>query len=301
MPPLLLPLFDPAGLAPRMTDMLRANSLLFELRRFPDGETYFRADTDVNDRDIILLAALDHPDEKIAPLLFAADSLKDLGARSLTLAAPYLPYMRQDKQFRPGEAITSRTFAHLVSQRFDKLVTIDPHLHRYRLLSDIYTCETRKLTAGPLLAQWISENVKPPFVLMGPDSESRQWVEEVASPINADFIILEKTRHGDRNVEISTVKAPSVPDLTPILVDDTISTATTMCTAVHQIIDAGYSPPICCAVHGIFSGTAYEDLITAGATRIITTNSVAHECNEIDIGVLLANALGKNGKEKQLV
>jgi hypothetical protein len=47
-------------------------------------------------------------------------------ARQVTLVAPYLAYLRQDRRFRPGEGITSRTFTRLISSSFDRLVTVDP-------------------------------------------------------------------------------------------------------------------------------------------------------------------------------
>ena len=68
------------------------------------------------------------------------------------LVTPYLAYLRQDRQFRPGEAVTSRTFARLLSGYADWLVTIDPHLHRYDTLSDIYNIPSRVIHAAPALA-----------------------------------------------------------------------------------------------------------------------------------------------------
>ena len=78
-----------------------------ERRAFPDGETYLRYPDELRGRAVILVCSLDRPDAKFLPLIFAADAARDLGAGSVTLVAPYLAYMRQDKRFLPGEAITS--------------------------------------------------------------------------------------------------------------------------------------------------------------------------------------------------
>jgi ribose-phosphate pyrophosphokinase len=43
--------------------------------------------------------------------------------------------MHQDRPLCYGEAVTSRYFVDLVSRAFDWLVTLDPHLHRYRTLT----------------------------------------------------------------------------------------------------------------------------------------------------------------------
>jgi ribose-phosphate pyrophosphokinase len=70
---------------------------------------------DVAGRSVILLCSLARPNNRILPLLFAADAARDLGAGEVGLVAPYLAYMRQDRRFNPGEAITSQSFARLLS------------------------------------------------------------------------------------------------------------------------------------------------------------------------------------------
>jgi len=87
------------------------------VRSFPDGETYFRHESHVAGRDVVLVCTLDRPDAKFLPLVFAAAAARNLGAASVGLAAPYLAYMRQDRAFNPGEAVTSEIFAKTLSRR----------------------------------------------------------------------------------------------------------------------------------------------------------------------------------------
>src|SRR3546814_4803631 len=94
-----------------------------ETRRFPDGESYVRLLTDVTDKCVDLVCTLARPDEGFLSLVFAADAARDLGVREVTLVAPYLSYMRQDRRFQLGEAVSSKSFARLVSATFDRLVT----------------------------------------------------------------------------------------------------------------------------------------------------------------------------------
>ena len=89
-----------------------------ELRAFPDGETYLRFMSDLSGRTLVIVCTLDRPDEKFLPLLFAAATARELGATKVGLVAPYLAYMRQDRRFKPGEAVTSREVARLVSDAF---------------------------------------------------------------------------------------------------------------------------------------------------------------------------------------
>src|SRR5690606_39789613 len=85
-----------------------------ETRRFPDGESYVRLHSDVAGRAVDLVCTLARPDEQLAMLLFTPDCARELGATEVNLVAPYLAYMRQDKRFNPGEAVSSLTFARVL-------------------------------------------------------------------------------------------------------------------------------------------------------------------------------------------
>lgn len=109
-----------------------------QCRSFPDGETYLRFESPVEGRRVAIVCTLDRPDGKFLPLAYAARTATELGAESVGLVAPYLAYMRQDRRFQAGEALTSDIFASLISREFDWLVTVEPHLHRRKSLSEIY-------------------------------------------------------------------------------------------------------------------------------------------------------------------
>ena len=266
---------------------LPAEAVAFAMRRFPDGETYLRIESAVRGCAVALVCTLRDPDTRFLPLAFMADTLRELGARQVGLVAPYLAYMRQDRRFLTGEAVTSATFARLLSAQFDWLVTVDPHLHRRHALGEIYTIPTEAVHAAPLLTAWIRSHVPQPLVI-GPDAESEQWVREVAEGIPCPYLVLEKVRHGDQTVLVS--KVPEIlrwADRTPVLVDDIISSAATMSATVRQWSEAGLAPPVCLGVHGVFGENAYETLQQAGAGRIVTTNSISHVSNEIDVSSAL--------------
>jgi ribose-phosphate pyrophosphokinase len=252
------------------------------IRQFPDGETYVRVLSDVKKRKTILVCTLAHPDEKLLPLYFLSKTLKSLGAECTCLVAPYLAYMRQDKVFNEGEGVTSEYFASLISGFADTLITTDPHLHRRHSMSEIYSIPCKVLHTSSLISAYISEHITNPL-LIGPDAESEQWVSEVAKNANASFIVLEKTRLGDRDVKVTVPQVEKFKNHTPVLVDDIISTARTM------MKNAGMKPPICIGVHAVFSGNAFEELKKSGVDKIITCNTIPHSSNEIDVTELIAN------------
>lgn len=258
-----------------------------EVHRFPDGESLVRFADAPAGRDVVLICTLRDPDTRLWPLLVAADTARDLGARSVGLVAPYLAYMRQDQQFAPGQAITAKHFARVLSAHLDWLTTVDPHLHRVHTLDEIYSIPTAVVAAAPLLARWIEANVERP-VLIGPDAESRQWVSRVADLAQAPWLILEKTRLSDQRVELTVPDVARWKKSTPVIVDDIISSGGTLVETIHQLREQGLRRPVCVAVHAVFAQWAYWALLEAGAAQIVTTNTIAHDSNAIDIGAAVA-------------
>lgn len=290
MTAVILALNESASLAASVAAKLGAEIGKIEIRRFPDEESYVRIESEVRGRDVIVLASLDRPDEKILQILYLAAAARDLGAVSVGLVAPYLAYMRQDTRFKPGEVVTSKHFAQLVSGWVDWLVTIDPHLHRRSSLGEIYSVPTQVLHAAPLVSEWIKENVANP-ILIGPDEESTQWVAAVAHDAGAPHVVLGKVRRGDRDVEVTVPEFEKWRGYVPVLVDDIISTARTMIETVGHLRRAGMAPPVCIGVHGIFAGNAYDQLQEAGAATVATTNTIPHISNRIDISEIIASGV----------
>lgn len=279
---------SPSSLGHLIAQGMNAEEGRFFLKSFPDGETYLRVESAVKDRLVIINAPLARPNGWILDLLFLADTLRSQGAKQVVLVAPYLAYMRQDKVFHPGEALTSASFARLLSDHVDCLITVDPHLHRYHSLSEIYSIPTHVVPAAPLMSSWIHENVQDPF-LIGPDGESAQWVEEIAQDL--PFIVLNKTRDQEGHVKISWPQDVNIGKRTPVFIDDIISSGGTLIEALSHLKGEQTKPPLCLAIHAIFAGSSYEEVIAAGAHKIITCNTIPHPSNQIDLSPLLLKIL----------
>jgi ribose-phosphate pyrophosphokinase len=297
MPTVLLAMPENEAMAAAVARHLGAQVLTPAMRSFPDGETYLRIDAELRGCKVAVVQTLHHPDGKLLPAIFAADTARALGAAGVGLIAPYLAYMRQDRQFQPGEAVTSKTVARLLSSAFDWLVTVDPHLHRYKSLGDIYTIPSSVLHAAPLIAEWIGKNVESPL-LIGPDAESAQWVGDVARRIAAPFAVLEKTRRGDRDVVVRLGGAIEMRQHTPVLVDDMISSGETMLEALRLVKSLSGRQPVCVAVHGLFADGSDVRLAREGA-RLVTSNTVPHASNAIDAAPLLAAATDQMADTKR--
>jgi ribose-phosphate pyrophosphokinase len=289
MKPLLFAMPGNEELTHLLTSIFGADLGLLETRVFPDGESYVRLVSDVQGRSVVLVCTLDRPNAKTLTLLFAAHAARDLGASHVALVAPYLGYMRQDKRFRPGEAITSNSYGRFLSSAFDWIVTVDPHLHRRASMSEIYSIPVAVCHSAPKVSEWIRDHVSTALVV-GPDAESVQWVSAVAADAGVPYVTLEKTRRGDRDVDITFPDIEQWRGKTPVLVDDIISSGRTMEVAVRRLLSLGFIAPVCLGVHGVFAGDAYQRLVAAGASDVVSTNTVPHKSNGIDISGAVAKA-----------
>lgn len=276
----------------RIAGDLHGTTGAVEVHRFPDGEGRVRINGLVEDTDVVLVAGLEHPDEKVLPLLFATATARDLGAASVGLVAPYLPYLRQDRRFHAGEGVSARYFAGLLSRTVDWLVTVDPHLHRIPTLAELFTVPAEAVHAAPLLAAWIRRHVEAPLIL-GPDAESIQWVASIARLVDAPHDVFDKRRMGDRRVELRLPDLSAHSGRRVVLVDDIISSGSTMAAAVRALRTAGWPAPACLAVHGLFADGAHALLRSAGAGAIVTCNTIPHPSNAINVHGLLVDAVNR--------
>lgn len=285
----LLFTLEPHPLQQKLCDQLGLEPGHLELRRFPDGESYIRITTPVNGAHCIVLADLSRPDSKYLAHVFLFETLRELGAKSVGLVAPYLCYMRQDRRFVDGEAVTSRLFARSLSSHIDWLVTVDPHLHRYQSLDEIYRIPTKVVQGAPALAGWLQgqDNV----LLVGPDAESEQWVSSIAQASGHPYVIGAKQRLGDRRVEVTLPDISRYRGWKAVIIDDVISSGRTIGECVKALKAQGADTIVCAAVHGIFAEASDTYLLGTGLKALITTNTIPHITNEIDVSALLTSPI----------
>jgi ribose-phosphate pyrophosphokinase len=244
--------------------------------------------------DAVLLRGLEDPNARVLEVLFAADALRRRRARRVTLVAPYLGYMRQDAVFREGEAVSQRVVGGLLGAAFDRVLTVEAHLHRVRRLDEVVPCRARSLSAAPALAA-VAEGEPAPLCLVGPDAESAPWVEALAGRLGWPWRVGRKHRRGDAEVE---VEIPALPAgvAGALLVDDVASTGATLAAAAEALARQGVVRIEGVVVHALFAPGAEARLRRAGLARVRSTDTIPHPTNALPVAPLLAEALREAGE-----
>jgi ribose-phosphate pyrophosphokinase len=280
---------DERETACRFAETAGFTSAVVNRHRFPDGEMKLRLPASLPAK-VIVYRSLVHPNEKLIELLFVAQTARQLGASDLTLIAPYLAYMRQDIAFHEGEVVSQKVIGRFLAQVFDGLVTIDPHLHRVSTLEEASPVKRAiTLSGAPLLGDYIAQKIPDAF-LLGPDSESSQWIASAAKKHGFDHAACEKIRRGDKDVQVQ-LPAVDLKDRRVVILDDVASSGRTLAKATRAAIEAGASSVDVAVTHALFADDALQVIREAGVRHIWSTDCIAHESNVVSIAAILAEAL----------
>lgn len=288
--PLLLHFEDETDEAARLARAAGLDAALIERHRFPDDELRLRLPPSLP-QHVVLFRSLHRPNEKLLELLLVARSAGKLGAAHISLVAPYLAYMRQDKAFRPGEVVSQRIVGDFLAGLFDAVITVDPHLHRVDTLTEaIPAPHAIALSGAGLLADIAVQRRERPL-LVGPDAESRQWIETAAGRHGLDSIVCSKIRRGDHDVVIALPAGAEVAGRAVILLDDVASSGQTLARAAVLLREAGARSVDVAVTHALFAQGALEAIHNAGVGEIWSTDCIVHPSNAVQVAPLLAEAL----------
>lgn len=289
---MLLAFADERALAEKLAAQLGCELAIVAEHRFPDGEIKLTLPSPLPQR-LVVLRGLHQPNERLVQLLLTAKTARRLGASRLVLATPYLAYMRQDIEFQPGEAISQRIVAGFLGELFERVVTIDPHLHRIASLDEVMPGSRGiALSAAPLLGEWIAAQwpgAQQPL-LVGPDEEALQWVRAAGAATGLDGFVCRKTRRGDRDVIVELPDA-ALSDRAIVLIDDVASTGHTLVQAAQALRERGVASIDVAVVHALLDGDAMQRLAGAGIGRVWSTDAVPHSSNVVTVAPMLARAI----------
>ena len=280
---------ESTALGRRLARSLGIGSAPIAIHQFPDGESLVRIRPSKGAL-AILVQSLHNPDARLIPTLLAGDALRRSGAERVILVAPYMPYMRQDAIFHPGEPISQSVIAGLLGRSFDHIVTIEPHLHRTHQLSDVFSCSSHAVSAAPVLARWIQGSGRNSLIV-GPDEESAPWIRAIADTAKLPWVVGRKERLGDRRVHI---QFPSLPKCSrAVIVDDIASSGGTLAVAARALHRAGITIIDAAVVHAIFAPQAVSRIRAAGIRSLVSCDTIPHQTNTVRTLPLLTSALSE--------
>jgi ribose-phosphate pyrophosphokinase len=275
-------------LATRIAAELGVEACLCEFKKFPDGELYTRVVDGIKDEEVIIVQSL-MADTGLISLLQLIDAVEE--AHKTSVVIPYLGYARQDKRFKPGEAISSRAIARGISFAgiVDKIYVVNVH---NRAVLEYFDVEAENLDAAPLIGEYIAKKRIAKPVIIGPDEGARELAKAVAAPHGFDYDVLEKKRISGDEVVIKP-RELSVEGKNVVIVDDIISTGGTIAEAASMIKAREANEIYVACIHGLFVQNAPLRIRNAGVKEIIATDTIESVFSEISVAKMIAEELTK--------
>jgi ribose-phosphate pyrophosphokinase len=232
-------------------------------------------------------------------LLLLLDACRRAGADRVTAVVPYLGYARQDRRSRAGEAIGARVVAEAITAAgAHRLMVMDPHTTALEAMFDI---PVETLTAVPVLYAALADELPAEVVVVAPDLGAVKLAEYHASRLAAPVSVVRK-----RRLTGATVRAEEIvgdpAGRTPVIVDDMISTAGTVESAVRVLLAHGARPEVLVAAsHGLLVGPAVDRLRCLPLRRLLVSDSIPIPASArcglpvrvCSVAALLADAVGR--------
>ena len=263
----------------------------FESRTFPDGEIYFKIDSKLKGEEVyIVQTGCPEPNDAFMEMMLGAEAASNLGAVKGVGILPYVPYARQDKRFKEGEALSLNAISKMMQALgCEKLVTVDAHYMKEYGEYDLYGLPAVNVSAGTLLVNFVKEKFGlEDLFIVSPDFGASEMIEKAAKESGCESGRLEKDRKSDYEVEVSgelDVKGKNV-----LVLDDIISTGGTMLKAIKKLREEGAEKVFVAATHGVFAGDSMAKL-GKEADYVVTTDSIENETSEVSLAPEIAKVI----------
>jgi len=254
------------------------------IKQFPDGENYVRIPAQFHGKAVTVIhRCYPEQDRSLIQLLLILRTLKEGGASRIRAVVPYLPYARQDKLFLKGEALSSKIICNLLGKSgCDEFITFDCHFLKKEGTFNYGGLKIRNISLSKKILSHFKKRLHSPKII-SPDEGASYLVAK-----EADWGVMQKMRgtyskgktiYRKPKVEVRfDVKGKDV-----VIIDDMISTGSTMLKAVEACRQLGAKSIRCGASHGLFLCDSLKMLKRAGAKEVIVSNSIKSPASKIDI------------------
>lgn len=240
-----------------------------DIQTFPDGEIGVHICENVRGRDLFVIQSIArHPNLYLMELLIIVDALKRASAGSITAVLPYFGYARQDRKDKGRVPITAKLVANMLETAgVDRVVTMDLHASQVQGFFDI---PVDNLFARPLMVEAASRLLENPVVVT-PDVGSIRLANIMAHALDTEFAIVDKRRIDAKNIE-SGALIGSVKDRDVLLVDDIVSTGSTLRAASLVCKENGAKRVFAAVTHGLLLGDIFSE---SAIERLLITDTVS--------------------------
>lgn len=254
-----------------------------EERPFDDGEHKARPLESVRDRDVFVVQSLhsepgNSVNDKLVRLLFFIGALKDASAARVTAVVPYLAYARKDRRSKSRDPVSSRYVAQLFEAiGTDRALTLD--VHNLAAYQNAFRIPAGHLEASPLFVSHFAPLLEDSeVVVVSPDAGGVKRAEtfrqalarKLGRPIGAAF--MEKYRSA--GVVSGEAVVGNVAGKTVVIIDDLISSGTTLARAASACKALGATRVLAAATHGVFAGEAASVLADPALDQVVVTDSI---------------------------
>jgi ribose-phosphate pyrophosphokinase len=241
-------------------------------RRFPDGEIDIKVLEDVRGSDVYVVQPTCPPvNDNLMELLILIDCLRRASAERITAVIPYFGYARQDRKAEGRVPISAKLVANLITAAgASRAISVDLHAAQIQGFFDI---PVDHLYASPVLVDHFRKLGLPDLTVVTPDVGGIKMARAYAKRLAAGLAICDKRRSGPTETEVMHVIG-DVQNRNVILVDDMVSTGTSIVEAARVCRKNGAKDIYICATHAVLAGKAVEKLQTAPIKEIIVTDTI---------------------------
>jgi len=254
-----------------------------EVNYFTDGERYQRILSDVNNRDVVIIGSTIN-DESTLELFDLASSLVSYGANSLSLVVPYFGYSTMERAVLPGEIVTAKSRARLLSaiprsNKGNRIYLFDLHSEGipYYFEHGLYPVH---VYCKDIVIKAALEYAGSDFVMASTDAGRAKWVESLANDLGVGAAFILKRRLKGDHTEVSAINA-DVAGKTVVIYDDMIRSGGSIINAAKIYKEAGATDIIVITTHGLFVNDGLQKLKNCGLiSKLICTDSHAN-CRDL--------------------
>jgi ribose-phosphate pyrophosphokinase len=239
---------------------------------FPDGELIVRVEEDVRGRDCFVMQPTSHPvNAHLMELMIWIDTLRRASASRVTTVIPYFGYARQDRKDEGRTPITAKLVANLLERAgADRVVAVDMHAAQVQGFFDI---PVDHLNAGPVIIKWFKSLKLKNVVFVSPDVGNVKRAQVYANMLGGEICIIDKRRRSGSQADAVHIIG-DVDGKNVIMVDDMITTAGTVVSAVQILRDHGAADIYMSATHAVFAPPAMERLAKCPFTKLAVTDTI---------------------------